>query len=92
MHARAAPQLMEYSFKYLNEILEDTDQAVRNAAAWVFKKLSINASGLECIRDTGSANQMIKSFISHSREEGITDAKGTYLILLLPRESFVIAI
>lgn len=47
---------MEYSFKNLNEILEDSDQSVRDAAAWVFKKLSINTMGLECIRDTQSAN------------------------------------
>jgi len=82
-HQRAAPHLMEYSFKNLNEILEDTDQSVRDAAAWVFKKLSINASGCECIRDTGSANQMILSFISHSQQEGITANKGKYLIQLL---------
>ena len=52
MHNRAQPHLMEYSFKNLNEILEDTDQSVRDSAAWVFKKLSINTMGLECIRDT----------------------------------------
>lgn len=83
MYARASDNLMEYSLKPLNEILEDTDQLVRDAAAWVFKKLTINAIGLECIRDTGSANQMILSFISHSQQEGITANKGKYLILLL---------
>lgn len=46
---------MEYTFKNLNEILEDSDQSVRNAAAMVFQKLSINQSGCESIRDTESA-------------------------------------
>ena len=59
LHQRAAPHMIEYSFKNLNDILEDSDQSVRDAAAWVFKMLSINATGLECIRDTVSANQMI---------------------------------
>ena len=36
VHNRAGPHLMEYSFKNLNELLEDPDQNVRNAAAWVF--------------------------------------------------------
>lgn len=42
MHKRASPHLIEYSFKNLVEILEDADRWVRDAAAWVFKKLSIN--------------------------------------------------
>ena len=64
---RACSHLMEYTFKNLNEILEDSDQLVRNAAAMVFQKLSINQSGCELIRDTDSAEQMIQSFIAHSR-------------------------
>lgn len=67
LHQRAAAQLFEHSFLYLNELLEDSNQDVRNAAALVFLKLSINSYGRESIRDTNSANQMIKSFISHSR-------------------------
>ena len=58
---------MLYSFKALNELLEDADQNVRNATAWVFYKLSVTAAGLECIRDTQSADQMIASFINHSK-------------------------
>lgn len=46
---------MEYSFKNLKEILEDEMQSVRDAAAWVFQRLSVTAAGLECIRDTESA-------------------------------------
>lgn len=72
---------------YLNELLEDTDQLVRNAAALVFLKLSINSYGREAIRDTNSATQMIKSFISHSRQDSIVPEKGLYLIRLL--EAFV---
>ena len=63
---RAAPHLLDYSFKNLVELLEDSYLTVQTAAALVFKKMSINTTGLECIRDTGSANQMIMSFISHS--------------------------
>lgn len=33
---RACSHLIEYTFKNLNEILEDSDQSVRNAAAMVF--------------------------------------------------------
>ena len=51
-HDRACGHLMEYSFKNLKDILEDPDQSVRNAAAWVFQKLSVTARGRECIRDT----------------------------------------
>ena len=36
IHNRACSHLMEYSFKNLKEILEDPDQSVRNAAAYVF--------------------------------------------------------
>jgi len=35
-HDRSSGYLMEYSFKNLKDILEDPDQSVRNAAAWVF--------------------------------------------------------
>lgn len=51
-HDRACAHLMEYSFKSLKDILEDPDQSVRNASAWVFQKLSVTARGRECIRDT----------------------------------------
>jgi len=36
IHNRACPHMMEYSFKNLKEILEDSNQDVRNAAAYVF--------------------------------------------------------
>lgn len=85
-HFRSCPHMMEYSFKNLKEILEDNDQNVRNAAALVFKQLSITASGCECIRDTESADAMILSFIKHSKQDEIAPEKGTYLIYLL--ESF----
>jgi len=71
-HKRACPHLLEYTFKNLNEILEDPDQNVRNAAARVFHKLSVTSSGCECIRDTDSANQMIQSFIGHSQADTIS--------------------
>ena len=74
---------MEYSFKNLKEILEDSDQNVRNASACVFQKLSLTDAGRQCIRDTESANQMIASFMSHSNQEGIAPEKGKYLISLL---------
>jgi len=83
VHSRSCPHMMEYSFKNLKEILEDPDQNVRNAAAHVFQKLSLTDAGCECIRDTESANQMIASFMSHSRQEGIAVEKGKYLISLL---------
>ena len=86
-HDRACGHLMEYSFKNLKDILEDPEQAVRDAAAWVFEKLSVTARGRECIRDTQSADQMILSFISHSSQDGIGVEKGMYLTLLL--EAFV---
>lgn len=86
-HNRACPHLMEYTFANLKEILEDPDQNVRNAAAYVFQKLSVTASGCECIRDTESAAQMILSFIEHSNQENIAPEKGQYLISLL--EAFV---
>jgi HEAT repeat protein len=44
-HNRACPHLLEYSFKNLNIILEDKSQRVRNAAAFVFHKLTITTSG-----------------------------------------------
>ena len=87
IHNRACPSLIEYSFKNLKDILEDDIQAVRNAAAWVFERLSITATGLECIRDTQSAEQMIFSFIKHSSNDGLSPEKGTYLIHLL--EAFI---
>ena len=87
VHFRACAHLMEYSFKNLKEILEDNNQEVRNAAAYVFKQLSITLSGCECIRDTESANQMVMSFIAHSKQDGIAVEKGQYLIRLL--EAFV---
>jgi hypothetical protein len=87
LHNRAQPHLMEYSFKNLKEILEDEDQPVRDAAALVFQRLSINAAGRECIRDTASAESMIFSFIKHSSKDHLQHAKGRYLILLL--EAFI---
>ena len=36
VHNRSCPHMMEYSFKNLKEILEDQNQNVRNAAAYVF--------------------------------------------------------
>jgi len=82
-HNRACEFLMLYSFKALNELLEDADQSVRNATSWVFKQLSVTAAGCECIRDTNSADQMIASFINHSNQDGISAEKGQYLIFLL---------
>lgn len=79
--------MMEYSFKNLNHILEDPDQAVRNAAALVFHKLTMTPSGCECIRDTKSATQMITSFINHSNPDSIAKDKGFYLVQLL--EAFI---
>lgn len=35
-HDRSSQHLLEYSFKNLKDILEDPEQSVRNAAAWVF--------------------------------------------------------
>ena len=58
-HSRASPHMISYTFKNLNEILEDKEQSVRNAAAVVFKKLSLTPSGRECIRDSNSAVNMI---------------------------------
>jgi len=66
LHTRSTPHMMEYSFKNLKEILEDYDPLVRNAAALVYNRLSINAAGRECIRDTNSGESMIFSFIKHS--------------------------
>mgnify|MGYP002631144649 FL=1 len=82
-HGRACESLMLYSFKNLKELLEDADQKVRNATAWVFYKLSVTDAGRECIRDTQSADQMIASFINHSNQDGISAEKGQYLISLL---------
>ena len=76
LHNRSCESMIEYSFTALKEILEDPDQKVRNAAALVFQKLSVTASGCECIRDTESANQMIISFIGHSGQETISPEKG----------------
>jgi hypothetical protein len=87
VHNRACPHLMEYSFKNLKEILEDDVQSVRDATALVFQRLSVTAAGLECIRDTESAEQMVQSFIKHSSQDGLMPEKGRYLILLL--EAFV---
>ena len=87
IHNRACPHLMEYSFRNLKDILEDSQQSVRDAAAWVFMRLSVTADGKECIRDTQSADQMIASFIKHSSHEGLEIDKGKYLIRLL--EAFV---
>lgn len=86
-HERSCPYMKEYTFKYLKDILEDEDQSVRNAASWVFQKLSVTASGRELIRDTQSAETMISSFINHSSQDGLSPEKGTYLIQLL--EAFV---
>lgn len=36
LHQRAASNLMEYSFKHLVDLLEDSQQPVRDAAALVF--------------------------------------------------------
>ena len=71
----------------LKEILEDPDQSVRNAAAYVFQKLSVTDTGLQCVRETDSAIQMIASFIHHSKQDNISPEKGIYLISLL--EAFV---
>ena len=46
-------------------------------------RLSITADGKECIRETESADTMIKSFIKHSGKEEIEVDKGKYLIRLL---------
>jgi len=70
-HNRACSHLMEYTFANLQEILEDPNQNVMNAAAYVFHKLSVTASGCECIRDTESAYHMIMSFINHSNQDQI---------------------
>jgi len=60
---------------------------VRTATAHVFKNLSLNSYGNEAIRDAGAANDMIKSFIEHSKDGNIEAAHGPYLIFLL--EAFV---
>lgn len=86
LHKRAAPQLVEY-FKAFVELLEDKELNVRTAAAHVFKKLSLNSYGCEAIRDAGAANQMIASFIEHSKQDNIEADRGPYLIYLL--EAFV---
>ena len=75
-HNRACPQLMEFSFKNLKDILEDPQQSVRNAAAFVFERLSISDTGRECIRDTQSAEQMIFSFNRHSSNDGLSPEQG----------------
>jgi len=46
----------------------------------VFQRLSVTATGRECIRDTMSAEQMILSFIKHSSNDGLSVEKGKYLI------------
>jgi hypothetical protein len=74
---------MEYTFKNLNDILEDPEQPVRDAASWVFQKLSMTTCGRECIRDTKSAERMIQSFIKHSSQNDLEATKGKYLIQLL---------
>ena len=83
IHNRAQPHLMEYTFKNLKEILEDSVQEVRDAAALVYLRLSVTAAGCECIRDTMSAESMVFSFIKHSSQDGLSIEKGKYLILLL---------
>jgi hypothetical protein len=82
--SRRARDIFVHAFQKLKELLEDKVLEVREAVAFAFKRLSANDDGCARIVESGAANSMIDSFISHSKDEkALKKDDGQYLIHLL---------
>ncbi len=78
----------ECAFANLKQLLEDKQLRVREAVAYVFRRLSVNHQGCSLIVQSQSADSMVQSFIGHSKDEKcLSEEDGQYLIHLL--EAFV---
>ena len=64
-----ARQLFDYAFGNMRDLLEDETLAVREACAWVYERLSGNDDGSQRIVQSGSPEDMAKSFVMHASEE-----------------------
>jgi hypothetical protein len=78
-----ARQLFDYAFGNMRDLLEDETLAVREACAWVYKRLSGNDDGCQRIVQSGSPEDMAKSFVMHASEEQIKKTDAEYLTHLL---------
>ena len=59
-------QLFDYAFPNLQSLLEDEVLAVREAASWAFKQLTVNDEGCQRMVESRCPEAMITSFIKHS--------------------------
>lgn len=79
--------MFDYAFDSLMMLLEDPVLAVRNAAAWTMKQLSVNDDGCQRMVENKCPEKMIESFIKHSSEADLKKEDSHYLQYLL--EAFV---
>lgn len=80
-------QLFDYAFPNLKALLEDEVLAVRKAAAWAFKQLTVNDDGCQRMVESQCPEAMIESFIKHSSAGELHKDDSQYLVFLL--EAFV---
>jgi hypothetical protein len=80
-------QLFDYAFPNLQSLLEDEELAVREAAAWAFKQLTVNDDGCQRMVESRCPEEMITSFIKHSSAGELRKEDAQYLVYLL--EAFV---
>jgi hypothetical protein len=86
--AKRGRDLFGYAFEQLKLLLEDKVLKVREAVAFVFRKLSSKDDGAQRMVEQGCAEAMIHSFIGHSKDaKHLSSEDGVYLIHLL--EGFV---
>ena len=76
-------QFFEYAFDNMKKLLEDEVLAVREATAWAFKQLTVNADGCRRLVEAECPLAMIESFIKHSSEESLKKEDAQYLVYLL---------
>ena len=82
--SKRAREIFGYAFPMLQELLEDDVLKVREAVAMTFEKLSVTDDGCIRVVSSKSAEAMIESFISHSKDAGsLQKQDGQYLIHLL---------
>ena len=74
-----ARQMFDDAFDNLLMLLEDPELAVRNAAAWCMKQLSVNDNGCQRMVESKCPEKMIESFINHSTEAELKKEDAHYL-------------
>ena len=79
-----ARERFQCAFVSLRNLLEDPKLQVREAVAYCFHRLSVNAHGCSLIIESHAAVSMINSFIKHSKDQKcLVKEEGRYLTHLL---------